>query len=335
PPVDPDLNLEPKKSSGWFSDLESILDTVNESLDYAGQIPGLGIVADLANAGIYAARGQYGNAAISAAGAIPGVGNAATGARIANRIAKRVAGACSFVAGTVIATSVGATPIEDIKVGDNVTARPDTAEQVVDEKSVNAVFQEDHPFVLTLEVSGPDGSEVITTTPEHPFYVDGKGWVDAAALQPGYALTTINGEPVILEDIQVDNTPTVAYNFEVDDYHTYAVGENQVWVHNVCDITKGAGAVKQGIYEFTDTAGKKYVGQSVNIPSRLKQHEKAGKLAPNQSAKTTEVLGGKTAREIAEHKRIQEITRNEPARFSDKVSNKVDPIGPNRRHLLD
>ncbi|MDG2997263.1 RHS repeat-associated core domain-containing protein, partial [Vibrio parahaemolyticus] len=101
------------------------------------------------------------------------------------------------------------------------------------------------------------------------------------------------------------------------------------------DVTKNAGAVKQGIYEFTDTAGKKYVGQSVNMPNRLKQHVKTGKLDPNQSVKTTEVLGGKTAREIAEHKRIQEITGGVPARFSDKVSNKVDPIGPNRRHFLD
>jgi len=93
--------------------------------------------------------------------------------------------------------------------------------------------------------------------------------------------------------------------------------------------------VKEGIYEFTDTTGKKYCGQSCNVPNRLKQHEKTGKLDPNQSVTTTEVFGGKTAREIAEHKRIQEITGGVPARRSSKVSNKVDPIGPNRRHLLD
>jgi len=100
--------------------------------------------------------------------------------------------------------------------------------------------------------------------------------------------------------------------------------------------TKGTGQnVKEGIYEFTDTAGKKYCGQSCNIPSRLKQHVNSGKLDANQSVTTTEVLGGKTAREISEHRRIQEITGGVPARFSDKVSNKVDPIGSKRRHLLD
>src|SRR5690606_14925186 len=93
--------------------------------------------------------------------------------------------------------------------------------------------------------------------------------------------------------------------------------------------------VKEGIYEFTDTSGKQYCGQSCNIPIRLKQHVKSGKLDPGQSISTVEVLGGKTAREIAEHKRIRELTDNVPARFSEKVSNKVDPIGPAREYLLD
>ncbi len=91
----------------------------------------------------------------------------------------------------------------------------------------------------------------------------------------------------------------------------------------------------EGIYEFTDTAGKLYVGQSNNIAKRLNQHVNSGKLHKNQNVKTTQVLGGKTTREIAEHRRIQEITGGVAARRSNKVSNKVDPIGPKRRHLLE
>ena len=49
----------------------------------------------------------------------------------------------------------------------------------------------------------------------------------------------------------------------------------------------------------------------------------------------TEVPGGKTAREVAEHQRIQEKTGGVPASKSDRVSNKRDPIGPNRKDLLD
>lgn len=47
------------------------------------------------------------------------------------------------------------------------------------------------------------------------------------------------------------------------------------------------------------------------------------------------MLGGKAAREIAEHRRIRQITGGVPARQSDKVSNRVDPIGPRRQYLLE
>jgi hypothetical protein len=90
--------------------------------------------------------------------------------------------------------------------------------------------------------------------------------------------------------------------------------------------------VKEGIYEFPDqqAGGTPYVGQSGNVPGRLGQHESAGRLTPGTES-TTEVLGGKTAREIAEHNRIQELTGGQRAANSPAVSNQRDPIGPNRR----
>lgn len=100
-----------------------------------------------------------------------------------------------------------------------------------------------------------------------------------------------------------------------------------------------ARGVKQqqgGIYEFPDqtAGGTPYVGQSGNLGSRLRQHEKAGRLQPGTETTTT-VAGDKTAREVAEHRRIQEVTGGVPASKSEKVSNKVDPIGPKRQHLLE
>jgi hypothetical protein len=96
------------------------------------------------------------------------------------------------------------------------------------------------------------------------------------------------------------------------------------------------GTPKQGIYEFPDQAagGVPYVGQSGSIPSRLSQHEAAGRLVRGTET-TTEVLGGRTSREVAEHLRLQELTNGVPARHSPNVSNKVDPIGLARQHLLD
>lgn len=95
------------------------------------------------------------------------------------------------------------------------------------------------------------------------------------------------------------------------------------------------GSARRGIYEFPDqtAGGKTYVGQSGNIPGRLKTHERNGRLQPG-SETTMSMEGGKIAREIAEHERIQELTGGTPARQSPNVANKVDPIGPNRQHLL-
>ncbi len=97
-------------------------------------------------------------------------------------------------------------------------------------------------------------------------------------------------------------------------------------------ITKGAKNLrpKQGIYEFLDKkAGKKYVGQSGDIPRRLQEHLRAGRLDPSDATlKTKEVLGGKLAREIAEQQRINQLGG------IDNLANKVNPIGPARQHLM-
>ena len=81
-----------------------------------------------------------------------------------------------------------------------------------------------------------DGKE-ITCTPEHPFYSPVKGWTAACELRAGDILVTINGDYVVLETIQHEllEKPEITYNFEVEDFHTYFVGDNGVLVHNSCN----------------------------------------------------------------------------------------------------
>ncbi|WP_262946819.1 RHS repeat-associated core domain-containing protein [Xenorhabdus indica] len=86
----------------------------------------------------------------------------------------------------------------------------------------------------------------------------------------------------------------------------------------------------QGIYEFIGKSGKTYVGQSSNIPKRLEQHLRSGKLPAGTPVTTTPVSGGKLQREIAEQSRIKELGGIK----SGNLENKVNPIGPKREHLL-
>jgi hypothetical protein len=66
-------------NAGW----SVISGAVHTVLDVAGFIPGLGAVPDLINAGIYAAEGDYKNAALSATAAIPLAGDAVKGTTMA------------------------------------------------------------------------------------------------------------------------------------------------------------------------------------------------------------------------------------------------------------
>ena len=61
----------------------SILDAVQTGLSFLGMAPVVGFVADVANAGVSVARGNYADASINLVAAIPGIGQAATGAKFA------------------------------------------------------------------------------------------------------------------------------------------------------------------------------------------------------------------------------------------------------------
>ena len=61
----------------------SILDAVQTGLSFLGMTPVVGFVADVANAGISVSRGNYADASINLVAAIPGIGQAATGAKFA------------------------------------------------------------------------------------------------------------------------------------------------------------------------------------------------------------------------------------------------------------
>ena len=83
-----------------------------------------------------------------------------------------------------------------------------------------------------------DGEE-IRCTGEHPFYVQGKGFIPAKGLKSGDKCLLSTGEDVTIEKVEVESLTEAetTYNFEVADFHTYYVTEKDVLVHNKC-ITK-------------------------------------------------------------------------------------------------
>lgn len=78
-----------------------------------------------------------------------------------------------------------------------------------------------------------NGEEIITTE-THPFYVNNRGFVNAGELKVGDELLDSDGEVLFVENYTVELTKDLitVYNFQVEDFHTYYVGECGVWVHN-------------------------------------------------------------------------------------------------------
>ncbi len=136
-----------------------------------------------------------------------------------------------FIAGTLIETEEGQKPIEEIQAGDMVLAEnPETGEIAL--KRVVQTFENESYELVHVFVNG----EEIITTPSHPFYVPKLGWTSAIKLRAGDILVLFNGEYVVVEAVQHEilESPVKVYNFEVEDFHTYFVGENGVFVHNRC-----------------------------------------------------------------------------------------------------
>jgi hypothetical protein len=86
---------------------------------------------------------------------------------------------------------------------------------------------------------------VIPTTPEHPFFVRGKGWTATREVEVGDEVIGHDGQWVAVEAVEDTGRIETVYNLRVAQYHTYFVGSREwgfsVWAHNAeCTIPPGA-----------------------------------------------------------------------------------------------
>jgi RHS repeat-associated protein len=160
------------------------------------------------------------------------------------------AGEC-FVAGTLVATIAGSLAIENIRANDLVWAY-DLALCVWRPCSVKRTFE--HSYVgkyITVTIAG----DAIVSTFNHPYWVtrgeslgdrpDSKHtenrpegatiagrWVDAGHLRTGDELLLRDGGVVPVLAVLKHEASGTVYNIEVDHLECYAVGNNNILVHN-------------------------------------------------------------------------------------------------------
>jgi hypothetical protein len=144
-------------------------------------------------------------------------------------IIKCVDGVNCFAKNTLILTSKGLKEIKEIKIGDTVYSYNDVNKTKVWSKVTN-VFNKTVQKLYKVFVA----NDTICTTPEHPFYTS-KGWLQASVLSIGMLLQTTNSFAT-LSNIKAIDTSATVYNFTVAGTHTYYVGNNNLLVHNTCQI---------------------------------------------------------------------------------------------------
>lgn len=103
-------------------------------------------------------------------------------------------------------------------------------------KPVVTLIRNYDKVILNLTLVDAEGTEeILGVTPEHPFWVEGEKWIEAGNLIAGMQVITLKDDKKLtVKLIEKDELKQSTYNFEVEDFHTYFVGNTGAWVHNAC-----------------------------------------------------------------------------------------------------
>ncbi|MBU2705399.1 hypothetical protein KCM76_05380, partial [Zooshikella marina] len=149
---------------------------------------------------------------------------------------------CCFTQEALVLIPDGYKPINKIKVGELVFAKSEETGEVGWKAVTHKFVYDDNRLTYKLVLKNDDGKEErFELTDNHPFYVEGKGWVDAINLRPSMLISGYNGSQLQVVSLEALDQSPITYNLEVEGYHTFFVGELGVWVHNAkkkCCIIK-------------------------------------------------------------------------------------------------
>jgi hypothetical protein len=117
----------------------------------------------------------------------------------------------------------------------------------------------------------------LEVTDDHPFKVQGRGWVKSIDLRPGMRVVTMDhrGSKVVhIEDLG-HAQPT--YNLEVADNHTFFVGQQAVLVHNTMCSLAAKAAHGNKVDERAATLYEKYDKDGNFLKHGITKHENPAK----------------------------------------------------------
>ncbi|HVX09614.1 MAG TPA: polymorphic toxin-type HINT domain-containing protein [Pirellulales bacterium] len=143
-----------------------------------------------------------------------------------------------LIAGTPVWTDHGPQAIEKMHVGDRVLAQDPTSGELAYRSVLRTTVR---PRSSLVHISLPD--ETVVASGGHPFWISGKGWVNARHLEPEMRIHTVTGT-VPIEKIDIEeNGGQPVYNLVVEDFHDYFAGHSHLLLHDITPREPTAAAV--------------------------------------------------------------------------------------------
>ena len=148
-----------------------------------------------------------------------------------------------FAEGTFVLTEYGIKKIEEIKAGDKIYGYDEVKKENI-LKSVQAVYLHTTDLLVKIKTK----KDIIFTTPEHPFYVNGQ-YILAGFLNTNMKLTDFEGKEVGIKEIEIIKyqKEQKVYNFSVEGTRNYYVGGEGLLNHNNDDCIGGVDISKKEV----------------------------------------------------------------------------------------
>jgi hypothetical protein len=173
-------------------------------------------------------------------GALKGAGGIGSRPAAAERKLLDTPKGLCFASGTLVHTRDGLKAIDLLRAGDVVWSR---SEYDVGDSSWRKVTEAgctgEHEIYEVVVSAETGQSETCRTTELHPFWIE-RGtaeegcFIAARSLPVGAQLRLADGSAAYVMSVSATGVTEAVYNFSVEGWHTYYVGELGVWVHNEC-----------------------------------------------------------------------------------------------------
>lgn len=129
-----------------------------------------------------------------------------------------------FTADTLINTENGLIPIKDLKSRDKVYSKNSNNE--LELKEIIKTFSHKTNKIYKIDT----GSNIITSSWSHPFYVYNKGKKLAQDLRIGDKLQDTENNVITIKNIEILSEPTLVFEIRVKDNENYFVGTDKIFV---------------------------------------------------------------------------------------------------------